>query len=234
MIDPSQIRAGAGRVYRLAPNIATFLTLSWAALASTDAAIARWGECPGTTKLASMGWQKRAIEYRNELLVARDAARSIVDHAASGNPDWQAAAGMGSAYALALGRFFNGPHALSGGWAELSNGLEEIGCKPPAGPWEQAAGSTAEGLQWLSYLIAPWTAATAEATEYVVRNGGDLEKMGTDAKAAVDTYFKNPLEYAAKAASGIATAVVLVVGLWFGWPFIAPLFGLAAKKTGEA
>lgn len=233
MINVSEIRAGAGRVYKLAPSPATFLTLSWAALVSIDELLASWDKCPGATQVETIAWKKSAIAYRNALVKARDTARAVIDHAATGNPDWQQALEKGSAYAVELGRFFNGPQALSGGWADAANALEEIGCKPPPGPWEKTASSLGAGAEWLTYLVAPWTETTTTAIKYVVEKGGDLEAMGEDAQNAVNTYFKTPAEYLAKAVQGISMLVVAGVALWFGWPIVAPLFGLAAAKTGE-
>lgn len=242
MINVGKIRAGARAVYKRAASPATFLTLSWAALASTDELLAAWEACPGTVKLRTMDFKKSATAYRERLQAERDSARALVDHISTGNEDWQAAVSKGSSYAAALDRFFNGEHADSGGWAALANQLERFGCPPPPGPWEEAAASANRGLRWMSALMIPWSTTSAAAIEYTVRRGAEavnegaaatLETMGKDAKEAVETYFENLMQYLYAGTTGLLTLVAVGAGIWFGWPFLAPMLGLAAKKTGE-
>lgn len=235
MLEPSAIRRGAGLTYQKAAQPATFLVLVSGALRMTEALLAEWESCGHRFQLQSMAWKQKAIAYKARLVFERDAARGVIDHAAAGSLDWQAATAKASSYAEALNRFLNGPNADSGGWAELANELEELGCEPTATEaFNDALKSAGEGAKWLNRLLFPWAAATTEAIEYVAKSGGDLKKMAVDTKDAVETYWEKPLEYLYKGASSLATVVLVGLGLWFGWPIVAPVVGaLLGSKEGK-
>lgn len=206
MYDVGKVKAGANRVYKLAPNPVTAAVLIRTVRGSLVELQKEFGELKASTRANNKAWMNDAAKYEARLDAELAAVQKVIDAIAAKQGDWQGALKTANDYAAALQAFLAGTNGIAdcAYWATLANQLEPLTKHDSE-------------MFWSDVWLGQWAAAI----DYFSGGEEDVATLLESAKQAGAEAIDDAKDLAKPALGGLLTAALLIGGGFLAWKVLS-------------